>query len=77
AVYAAHTMGLLPEQEYTRLIGELQSIPQKIQQALDMNAALPQLAKKYNAGHSVFYIGRNTDYAVALEGALKMKEISY
>lgn len=77
AVYAAHTMGLLPEQEYTRLIGELQAIPQKIQQALDMNTALPQLAKKYNFGHSVFYIGRNTDYAVALEGALKMKEISY
>ena len=77
AVYAAHTMELLPEQEYVRLIGELQAIPQKIQQALDMNAALPQLAKKYNAGHSVFYIGRNTDYAVALEGALKMKEISY
>ena len=77
AVYAAHTMGLLPAQEYTRLIGELQAIPQKIQQALDMNSALPQLAKKYNSGHSVFYIGRNTDYAVALEGALKMKEISY
>ena len=77
AVYAARTMGLLPAQEYTRLIGELQAIPQKIQQALDMNSALPQLAKKYNTGHSVFYIGRNTDYAVALEGALKMKEISY
>ena len=77
AVYASHTMELLPEQEYVRLIGELQSIPQKIQQALDMNSALPQLAKKYNTGHSVFYIGRNTDYAVALEGALKMKEISY
>ena len=77
AVYAAHTMELLPEQEYVRLIGELQSIPKKIQQVLDMNTALPQLAKKYNSGHSVFYIGRNTDYAVALEGALKMKEISY
>ena len=77
AVYAAHTMELLPEREYVRLIGDLQAIPQKIQQALDMNTALPQLAKKYNSGHSVFYIGRNTDYAVALEGALKMKEISY
>ena len=77
AVYAAHTMGLLPEKEYSRLIAELQSVPQKIQQVLDMNTALPQLAKKYNSGHSVFYIGRNTDYAVALEGALKMKEISY
>ena len=77
AVYAAYTMELLSEPEYSRLISELQSIPQKIQQALDMNAALPQLAAKYNAAHSIFYIGRNTDYAVALEGALKMKEISY
>ena len=77
AVYAAQTMELLPESEYIRLIGELQSIPQKVQQALDMSAALPQLVEKYDVGQSVFYIGRNTDYAVALEGALKMKEISY
>ena len=77
AVYAAHTMELLSQQEYLRLIRELQSIPQKIQQTLDMNITLPQLAKKYNTGHSTFYIGRNTDYAAALEGALKMKEISY
>lgn len=77
AVYAAHTMELLSQQEYLRLILELQSIPQKIQQTLDMNITLPQLAKKYNTGHSMFYIGRNTDYAAALEGALKMKEISY
>ena len=77
AVYAAHTMELLSQQEYLRLIRELQSIPQKIQQTLDMNVTLPQLAKKYNTGHSMFYIGRNTDYAAALEGALKMKEISY
>ena len=77
AVYAAHTMELLSQQEYLRLIRELQSIPQKIQQTLEMNVTLPQLAKKYNTGHSMFYIGRNTDYAAALEGALKMKEISY
>lgn len=77
AVYAGRTMELIDEAEYARLIDALQSIPEKIQQTLDMNAVLPQLAKKYNAGHSVFYIGRNTDYAVALEGALKMKEISY
>ena len=77
AVYTAYTMKMLPQKEYLRLICELQSIPHKIQQVLDMNAALPQLAKKYNTGHSMFYIGRNTDYAAALEGALKMKEISY
>ena len=42
-----------------------------------MNPAIPALAKKYHGAASMFFIGRNTDYAVALEGALKMKEISY
>ena len=42
-----------------------------------MNPEIPRLAKKYHASESMFFIGRNTDYAVALEGALKMKEISY
>lgn len=77
SVYAAHTVGLLPEEEYLRLVDALQAVPQQIQQALDMSTLLPQLAKKYNVGHSVFFIGRNSDYAVAMEGALKMKEISY
>ncbi|MBR3069456.1 MAG: SIS domain-containing protein, partial [Lachnospiraceae bacterium] len=39
--------------------------------------AIPDLAKKYHASKALFFIGRNTDYAVSLEGALKMKEISY
>ena len=42
-----------------------------------MNAQIPELAKKYHSSKSLFFIGRNTDYAIALEGALKMKEISY
>ncbi|MBQ4381987.1 MAG: SIS domain-containing protein, partial [Oscillospiraceae bacterium] len=49
----------------------------RLQQAIDMNAAIPALAKKYHRSHALFFIGRNTDYAAALEGALKMKEISY
>ena len=77
AVYAAEIMGLLPETEYLRLIGELQALPQKIQQVFDMGGMLPRLTSKYNTARSIFYIGRNTDYAAALEGALKMKEISY
>ena len=48
-----------------------------IQQAIDMNSSIPSLAKKYHESKSLFFIGRNTDYAVSLEGALKMKEISY
>ena len=77
ALYAAKTMKLLSGEEYLRLLDALRSLPQKIQQALDMNLLLPKLAEKYSSNHSVFYIGRNSDYAVALEAALKMKEISY
>lgn len=42
-----------------------------------MNPAIPEIAEKYHKAESVFFIGRNTDYAAALEAALKMKEISY
>jgi glucosamine--fructose-6-phosphate aminotransferase (isomerizing) len=48
-----------------------------MQQVLDMNTTIPRLAEKYKHSASVFFIGRNTDYSVALEGALKLKEISY
>lgn len=77
AVYAANIQGRISADEYARLIERLEELPMLMQQALDMGAALPQLAAKYHGAHSVFFIGRNTDYAAALEGALKMKEISY
>ena len=77
ALYASEKMGYLENAEYKRFLDELISLPQKIQQALDMSTGVPALAAKYGRGPSIFYIGRNTDYAVALEGALKMKEISY
>lgn len=60
-----------------KLIETLQALPRRIQQVIDMNPSVPLLAKKYHESHALFFIGRNTDYAVALEGALKMKEISY
>lgn len=77
AIYAAKTMGYLSDDEYSALIEQLQELPKLIQQALDMSTAVPQLAAKYHNAQSIFFIGRNTDYAAALEGALKMKEISY
>ena len=77
ALYAANTLGYLSEEALDTLLKELQALPKKIQQALDMNPKLCRLAVKYSQRNSVFYIGRNTDYAAALEGALKLKEISY
>jgi glucosamine--fructose-6-phosphate aminotransferase (isomerizing) len=77
AVYAAKKLGRLRNEEYTAYIEQIRDLPKQMQAVLDMNNAIPRLAKKYNKTASMFYIGRNTDYAVALEGALKMKEISY
>ena len=76
ALYAAEKLGRIDAESYTALVKELQHLPRRIQQTIDMNWQLPKLASRY-ASHSLFFIGRNTDYAVALEGALKMKEISY
>ena len=77
AIYTAEMLGLVTGDEYEKLLTELKSLPKNMQMVLDMNPAIPKLAKKYSDAVSMFYIGRNTDYAVALEGALKMKEISY
>ena len=77
ALYAAKKMNRIDDELYNTLLAALKTLPKKIQEALDMNSAIPTLAKKYHGADSMFFIGRNTDYSVALEGALKMKEISY
>ena len=77
AIYAGRKLGCLEDGEYKKMISSLKSLPKLMQQALDMNPHIPTLAKKYYKSDSLFFIGRNTDYAVALEAALKMKEISY
>ena len=77
ALYAAKKMETVDDSTWRKLLSALKELPKQIQQALDMNSGIAQLAKKYHSTCSMFFIGRNTDYAVALEGALKMKEISY
>ncbi|MGI6278951.1 MAG: glutamine--fructose-6-phosphate transaminase (isomerizing) [Acutalibacteraceae bacterium] len=77
ALYAAQKMNLITTQKYNDLVTAVRSLPRKIQEVLDMNPGISKLAKKIYKHNSIFFIGRNTDYAVALEGALKMKEISY
>ena len=77
ALSAAKELKTIEDGEYRRLLNALKALPKQIQQVLDMNPGVPKLAKKYHETPSMFFIGRNTDYAVALEGALKMKEISY
>ena len=77
ALYAAKKMETVDDSTWRKLLSALKALPKQIQQALDMNPGITQLAKKYHSTCSMFFVGRNTDYAVALEGALKMKEISY
>lgn len=75
SVYFSDLLGITEDEKpYVRA---LQELPRAIQQAIDMNPSVRPLAKKYHRSSALFFIGRNTDYAVALEGALKMKEISY
>ena len=77
ALYASKKMNRIDNELYNTLLASLKALPKRIQEAIDLNSAIPTLAKKYHVAGSMFFIGRNTDYAVALEGALKMKEISY
>ena len=76
ALYIGDSLGRI-DGDYGKMVETIQALPRRIQQAIDMNPGIPAFAKKYHESKALFFIGRNTDYAVALEGALKMKEISY
>ncbi|HPB17744.1 MAG TPA: glutamine--fructose-6-phosphate transaminase (isomerizing), partial [Clostridia bacterium] len=77
SVYLAEKNKKIDAETALRLTSEIQKIPQLAQRAIDLNPQIPYLAKKYHNERSMFFIGRNTDYAVCLEGSLKLKEISY
>ncbi len=77
AMYLGRRLGRIPDEDYGRLWKELRSLPKRLQESIDLNPGIAALAEKYSGASSVFYLGRNTDYAVALEGSLKLKEISY
>lgn len=62
---------------YDHYISELMSIPKKIERVLEDKERIQWFASKYANAHDVFFIGRGIDYAISLEGSLKMKEISY
>ncbi len=62
---------------YSEMLDELINLPQKVEQILNDTDSVKSYAAKYSSQHCVFFIGRGTDYAASLEGALKLKEISY
>ncbi len=77
AIYFADKLGMLSEEEYSHYVSELQSIPDKISEILKDKENIQYLASQYFNAKDVFFIGRNLDYAMSLEGSLKLKEISY
>ena len=77
AVYIAKTLERIEDADYYHHLSTLLMLPKRVQEVLDMNPKIPKMAKKYHNTKSMFFIGRNTDSAIALEAALKMKEISY
>ncbi len=77
AMRAAQVKDLITEERSNELIGELNTLPGKIQKILEDKERIQWFASKYANARDIFFIGRGIDYAISLEGSLKMKEISY
>ena len=77
AVQLALTRGKISPEEYERLITELDALPDKMARVLEDKERIQWFSAKYANARDIFFIGRGLDYAVSLEGSLKMKEISY
>lgn len=69
--------GTISEERYFHLVNELHAIPEKVTKALELSGNVKQLAEKYKDASDFLYLGRGYNFPVALEGALKLKEISY
>ena len=77
AVQMAFLRGTVSGDQYTHLLEELATIPDKIRRVLEDKERLQWFSSKIVNAHDIFFIGRGLDYAISLEGSLKMKEISY
>ena len=73
----ARVRGTLADGQYEQLVAELEALPEKIEKTLADKERIQWFASKYANAKDAFFIGRGLDYAVALEGSLKFKEISY
>lgn len=69
--------GTVEQDEYDKTVRELLRIPDKIKKVLEQNDKIEKIAQTYTYAHNFLYLGRGWNYPVALEGALKLKEISY
>lgn len=77
ALSLAHKKGTLSESKFRQLLAELEAIPEKVKRVLETDAAIEKIAETYKDAANALYLGRGSSFPVALEGALKLKEISY
>ena len=77
AIQFAKVREEITQEQYDGLIAELQTLPEKIQKIIDDKERLQWFATKQVNAKDIFFIGRGIDYAISMEGSLKMKEISY
>ena len=77
ALSLGHKKGTVSESEFRILLAELEEIPNKVKKVLETNALIEQIAREYKDASNALYLGRGSSFPVALEGALKLKEISY
>ena len=76
-LYLADSLGSMDPAEYAAIVAEMQCLPEKMEAFLAHTEDIQYYASRYFNHSSVFFIGRNLDYAMGLEGSLKLKEISY
>ena len=77
ALSLGHKKGTVSETEFRILLAELEEIPNKVKKVLESNALIERIAREYKDASNALYLGRGSSFPVALEGALKLKEISY
>lgn len=77
AIALAKVRGKVDKEEYARLLQELSALPEKMQRVLEDKERIQWFSAKFAGAKDTFFLGRGLDYAVSLEGSLKMKELSY
>lgn len=77
ALKFARVRGLMTEKEFAGFEKELEKLPEQVERILEMKEKIQRFANRYLAAEHMFFIGRGIDYAISLEGSLKLKEISY
>ena len=77
AMKFAKVRGTIDEEQFQSLLGDLRRLPDQIERLLGQKGKIQKFANRYVAAKDIFFIGRGLDYAISLEGSLKLKEISY